>query len=79
MFWHGVKQAWNGAEEIHTLHAMANDELKEKKNKLWSLPLVLPAGVPRPVPHLAEQIDDWVTVGGVWQDNVSMENDKFLC
>lgn len=49
-FWPGVRQAWTGAEDVRSLHDMAKVELGErKKGQLWSLPLVLPAGVPRPV------------------------------
>ncbi|CAN0208596.1 unnamed protein product, partial [Ectocarpus fasciculatus] len=71
-FWPGVRQAWTGAENIRSLHDLAEAELGDKNGLLWSLPLVLPAGVPRPVPHIAEHLDDWLSAGGVWQDNASI-------
>jgi len=73
MFWPGVRQAWNGSETLRSLHDMAKTELAEKKKgQLWSLPAVLPAGIPKPVPHIPEQLDDWFAVGGVWQENASI-------
>lgn len=66
-----MKQAWNGANNLRDLHALASTELSAKKGGLWSMPLVLPAGVPQPVPHIPGQLDEWVAVGGLWQDNVS--------
>ena len=75
-FWPGVRQAWTGAETLRALHNMATSELAEKKGGLWSLPLVLPAGVPRPVPHIPEQLDDWMAVGGLWQNNVRRNDGK---
>lgn len=71
-FWPGVKQAWNGAESLSTLHQLATTELATKKGAPWSMPLVLPAGVPRPVPHIPEELDEWIAVGGIWQENVSV-------
>lgn len=48
-FWPGVRQAWTGAENVRSLHDLAEAELGDKNALLWSLPLVLPAGVPLPV------------------------------
>ena len=68
-----MTQAWTGAETLRSLHDMAKAELAEqKKGQLWSLPVVLPAGIPKPVPHIAEQLDDWLATGGVWQENASI-------
>ncbi|CBN77702.1 conserved unknown protein [Ectocarpus siliculosus] len=71
-FWPGVRQAWTGAESVRSLHDLAEAELGDKNGLLWSLPLVLPAGVPRPVPHIPEHLDDWLSAGGVWQDHASI-------
>lgn len=72
LFWPGIRQAWNDSKTLSSLHQLATNELAEKKNPIWSFPLVLPPNVPRPVPHIPAHVDDWMVVGGIWQHNVSL-------